>query len=135
MSGTGLILRTMWQAQRRRLVVWVLALVGSLAFTAILVAQLYDTPAKIQSYGEAVVSDALVAINGRVEGIDSLGGIIQDEFNFLASFLMPLVGIALVASMTRAEEESGRLEALLSGRMTDEHPWPPPWLSSSAPWP
>ncbi len=117
MSGTGLILRIVWRAQRRRLIVWVLAIVGSLAFTAISVAGLYDTPAKIQSYGEAVVSDALVAINGRVEGIGSLGGIIQDEFGFLASFLMPLVGIALVASMTRAEEESGRLEALLSGRI------------------
>jgi ABC-2 type transport system permease protein len=121
-QGLGFLLHTMGRAQRRRLVVWVLALVGSLAFTAISVARLYDTPAKIQTYGEAVVSDALVAINGRVEGIDSLGGIIQDEFGFLASFLMPLVGIALVASMTRAEEESGRLEALLSGRIDRRAP-------------
>jgi ABC-2 type transport system permease protein len=124
MIGTGLLQGIMWRAQRRRLVVWVLALVGSLAFTAISVAQLYDTPAKIDSYAEAVASDALVAINGRVEGIDTLGGIIQDEFGFLASFLMPLLGIALAASMTRAEEESGRLEALLSGRIDRRAPVP-----------
>lgn len=122
MTGARLLLHIMWQAQRRRLVVWVLALVASLALTAVSVAQLYDTTEKIKSYGEAVVSDALVAINGRVEGIDTLGGIIQDEFSFLASFLMPLMGIALVASMTRAEEESGRLEALLSGRIDRRAP-------------
>lgn len=122
MNGTRIILPIMARAQRRRLVVWVLALLGSLAFTASSVARLYDTPAKVESYGHAVVGNALVAINGRVEGIGSLGGIVQDEFGFLASFLMPLLGIALVASMTRAEEASGRLEALLSGRVDRRAP-------------
>ena len=117
MTGTGAMLAILWRAQRRRLSVWVLATVGTLTFTAIAVARLYDTPAEIASYGEAVVSDALIAINGHVEGIDTLGGIIQDEFGFIASFLMPLMGLTLVAGMTRAEEESGRLEALLAGRI------------------
>ncbi|WP_141014677.1 ABC transporter permease [Nocardioides sambongensis] len=122
MTGTLLLLRTLWPAQRRRLAVWVAAAVAGMALTALSIAQLYDTPAKVRSYGEAVVSDALVAINGRVEGIDTLGGIIQDEFGFIASFLMPLIGIALVAAMTRAEEESGRLEALLAGRIDRRAP-------------
>jgi ABC-2 type transport system permease protein len=117
MTGTGAMLAIQWRAQRRRILVWLVATVGTLAFTAIAVAQLYNTPEEIASYGQAVVSDALVAINGRVEGIDSLGGIIQDEFGFIASFLMPLIGLALVAGMTRGEEESGRLEALLAGRI------------------
>ena len=117
MIGTTAMLAILWRAQRRRLLVWVFATVGSLAFTAIAVAQLYDTPEEIASYGEAVVSDALIAINGHVEGIDTLGGIIQDEFGFIASFLMPLLGLTLVAGMTRSEEESGRLEALLAGRI------------------
>lgn len=122
MTGTGTMLAIQWRAQRRRLLVWVLATVGTLAFTAIAVAQLYNTPEEIASYGEAVVSDALVAINGHVEGIDTLGGIIQDEFGFIASFLMPLIGLALVAAMTRGEEESGRLEALLAGRIDRQAP-------------
>lgn len=122
MTGAWLLLRIMWRAQWRRLVAWVVALVASLALTAVSIARLYDTPAKVASYGEAVVSDALVAINGRVEGIDTLGGIVQDEFGFLASFLMPLAGLALVAAMTRTEEASGRLEALLSGRIDRRAP-------------
>ena len=115
MTGVAFMLRTRLTTHRRILIVWTLVLVGSLAFTALSVAALYDTPEKIQTYGQAVVSDALVAINGRVEGIDSLGGIIADEFGFMASFLMPVAGIACMASMTRAEEASGRMEALLSG--------------------
>jgi ABC-2 type transport system permease protein len=114
--GTGHLLRVQWRIRRRWLVVWVVALVGSLAGTAVSIAGLYDTPAKVQTYADAVASDALVAINGRVEGIDSLGGIIQDEFSFMAAFLLPLFGISLVAALTRREEESGRLETLLAGR-------------------
>ena len=117
MTGTGAMLAILWRVQRRRLLVWVLAPVGTLALTATAVARLYDTPEKIASYGAALVSDALIAINGHVEGIDTLGGIVQDEFGFIASFLMPLMGLALVAGMTRAEEESGRLEGLLAGRI------------------
>ena len=70
----------------------------------------------------ATAGEALVAINGRVEGIDSLGGIIADEFGFLAAFLLPLLGISLVALATRSEEEAGRLEALLAGRVAREVP-------------
>jgi ABC-2 type transport system permease protein len=63
----------LWRVQRRRLLVWVLASVGTLALTATAVARLYDTPEKIASYGAALVSDALIASNGHVEGIDTLG--------------------------------------------------------------
>ena len=106
MTGVAFMLRTRLTTHRRILIVWTLVLVGSLAFTALSVAALYDTPEKIQAYGQAVVSDALVAINGRVEGIDSLGGIIADEFGFMASFLMPVAGIACMASMKGVTREA-----------------------------
>ena len=134
MKGTRAVLAVHWRAQRRRLLVWVLATVGTLAFTAIAVAQLYSTPEEIASYGQAVVSDALVAINGHVEGIDTLGGIIQDEFGFMASFLMPLIGLALIAGMTRGEEESGRLEALWQGGSTVRPRLSVRWLWSWPRW-
>lgn len=124
-GGGGL--RTMagivWRTRRRSILVWVFALAATMIGTAAGVAGLYDTPAEIHTYAEAVTSgNALAAINGRVEGIDSLGGVIQDEFGFLASFLLPLLGIALVAGSTRREEESGRLETLLGGRIARHQP-------------
>ncbi len=118
-AGLSTMLRIQWRTHRRGTVLWVLVLAASMIGTAASIASLYDTPEKIHTYAAAVTSgDSLVAINGRVEGIDSLGGVIQDEFGFLASFLMPLLGIALVARATRREEESGRLEALLAGRVS-----------------
>ncbi len=121
--GLAIMLRTTARIQRRSALIWVLVLGASLIGTAASVAALYDTPAKIHTYAQAVTSgNALVAINGKVEGIDSLGGVIQDEFGFMAAFLLPLMGIGLVARATRREEESGRLELLLGGRIARHEP-------------
>ncbi|WP_030438302.1 ABC transporter permease [Actinoplanes subtropicus] len=119
----GIMAAIIWRTHRRGILVWVIALAASMIGTAASVAGLYDTPAKIHTYAEAVTSgSALAAINGHVEGIDSLGGVIQDEFGFLASFLLPLLGIALIAGSTRREEQAGRLETILGGRIARHQP-------------
>ncbi len=111
-EALGTTLRTTWRAAAA----WVVALGGTMALTTFSIAGLYDTPAKIRSYADAVAAgDALVAINGRVAGIASLGGITANEFGFIASFAVPLMGVSLVARGTRREEAAGRLEALLAG--------------------
>ena len=125
MSATGLraMLAVQWRTHRRGTLVWMFVLIAGMVGTAGSIAGLYTTPEKIHSYAQAVTAgDALVAINGRVEGIDSLGGIIADEFGFLAAFLLPLLGISLVARATRSEEEAGRLETVLSGRVARHVP-------------
>jgi ABC-2 type transport system permease protein len=117
------MLGVQWRTHRRGTLVWMFALIASMVATAGAVAGLYTTPEKIHTYARAAgAGNALVAINGRVEGIDSLGGIIQDEFGFLAAFLLPLLGISLVARVTRREEETGRLEAVLAGRVARHVP-------------
>jgi polyether ionophore transport system permease protein len=119
----GTMAGIIWRTHRRGMLVWVIALAVSMIGTAAAVAGLYNTPAKIHTYAQAVTSgSALAAINGHVEGIDSLGGVIQDEFGFLASFLLPLLGIGLIAGSTRREEESGRLETILGGRIARHQP-------------
>ena len=122
-TGFEAMLAIQWRTHRRATLVWMLVLIASMVGTAASIAGLYPTPEKIHTYAQAVTAgDALVAINGRVEGIDSLGGIIQDEFGFLAAFLLPLLGIGLVAQVTRSEEEAGRLEAVLAGRVARHVP-------------
>jgi ABC-2 type transport system permease protein len=117
------MLGVQWRTHRRGTLVWMFAMIAGMVGTAAAVAGLYTTPEKIHTYAQAVTAgDALVAINGRVEGIDSLGGVIQDEFGFLAAFLLPLLGISLVAQRTRREEEAGRLEAVLAGRVARHVP-------------
>ena len=121
--GLGTMLRIVGRIQRRSALIWMFVLGASMVGTAASIAALYDTPAKISTYATAVTSgNALVAINGKVEGIDTLGGVIQDEFGFMAAFLLPLLGISLVARATRREEEAGRLELLLGGRIARHEP-------------
>jgi ABC-2 type transport system permease protein len=121
--GLRAALGMQWRTHRRGIVVSVVVLSVMMVGTAGSVAALYSTPEQIHAYAEAVTAgDALVVINGRIEGIDSLGGIIADEFGFLAAFLLPLLGISLVARATRAEEEAGRLELVLAGRVAREVP-------------
>src|SRR5664279_5524821 len=125
MSATGLraMLGVQWRTHRRGTLVWIVALVATLVGTAGAVAGLYTTPEKIHTYAQAVTAgNALLAVNGKVEGIDSLGGVIQDESGFLFAFLLPLLGISLVAKVTRREEEDGRLEAVLGGRVARHVP-------------
>ncbi|MFI6070181.1 ABC transporter permease [Actinoplanes sp. NPDC051343] len=122
-GGLSTMTWIIWQTRRRSILLWAACLAAGMTATATAVARLYDTPAKIHAYAEAVTAgSALVAINGRVEGIDSLGGVIQDEFGFLASFLLPLLGVGLVAGSTRREEETGRLETILGGRIGRHQP-------------
>lgn len=121
--GLGPTLAAQWRTHRRATLIWMLVLIAGMVGTAGSIAGLYTTPEQIHAYAQAVTAgDALVAINGRVEGIDSLGGIIADEFGFLAAFLLPLLGVSLVAQATRAEEEAGRLELILAGRVARHVP-------------
>ena len=125
MNATGFraMLAVQWRTHRRGTLIWMIVLIASMVGTAASIAGLYPTPEKIHSYAQAATAgDALVAINGRVEGIDSLGGVIADEFGFLAAFLLPLLGIGLVAQVTRSEEEAGRLETVLAGRVARQVP-------------
>jgi ABC-2 type transport system permease protein len=117
------MLAVQWRTHRRSTLIWMVVLIAGMVGTAGSIAGLYATPESIHTYAQAVTAgDALVVINGRVEGIDSLGGIIADEFGFLAAFLLPLLGISLVAQATRGEEEAGRLELVLAARVARHVP-------------
>jgi ABC-2 type transport system permease protein len=127
------MLAVQWQTHRRWTLISMFVLIAAMVGTAGSIAALYTTPEQIRAYAEAVTAgDALVVINGRVEGIDSLGGIIADEFGFLAAFLLPLLGISLVARGTRSEEEAGRLELVLAGRVARSVPTLAAFIVASA---
>ena len=118
LAGTRTMGRIQWRASWKALTSWVVGLAAMLGGTAFAVHGSYDTSEKIHEYAAAVGSgDALVAINGRIAGLDSLGGVIANEFGFIAAFALPFMGISLVARLTRREEESGRLDLLAAGRI------------------
>lgn len=114
LAGTGLpvriAVRTGWPA----IVVWIAGAVSLFLATALSIASLYDTPQKVAAYG-ASVGESMVMLTGRVDGLDTLGGVVMNEYSFLVGFGVPLMAIALTARSTRREEESGRSELLVAG--------------------
>lgn len=117
-GGLGTALRIQLRTGWQPIMAWVVALAATLFGTTLAISTLYDTPAEVAGYARALGQGrAMAALNGHVYGVDTLGGVIANEFGFVASFALPLMGISLIARATRGEEESGRLEALLAGRV------------------
>ena len=104
-------LRTGWKA----LLGWLGATVSLMGVTAVAMQRSYGTPEKIAAYAGSVgTGPAIEMLNGEIAGINTLGGILANEYGFIASFVLPIMGIALVSRSTRREEAAGRLELLLA---------------------
>lgn len=113
--GMRELVRLVLRRDRIRLPVWILSLLGIIYFSAGAVASTYTTPAEISSYGANLgTSPATIAMSGPPVALDTIGGILVYETSLTA-----LVGVALMAAFTvvrhtRAEEEAGRTELLVS---------------------
>lgn len=103
-------LRTGWKG----LLGWTLGLVAIMAITAASITALYDTPEKLRGYAETITGGAVYMLNGKVAGLDTLGGVLANEFGFVLSFAIPIMAIALTGRGTRRDESAGRLELLLA---------------------
>lgn len=123
-SGFTSVLRTQLRTGWLAPTVWVVAVVGAYIATVAAIDGLYGTPAQLATYSDAVGSDpALAAINGTPYGADTLGGVVSNEFGFMAAIAIPLMGLLLVVRQTRAQEERGMLELLRSRSVGVRAPW------------
>lgn len=115
LTGTLSLVRFLLRRDRVRLPIWLLAIIGITYASAAAVASTYDTAAKIASYGNNVGSSpAGIAMGGPPVALDTQGGILVYE-----TALTAFIGVALLAAFTvvrhtRAEEEAGRTELLVS---------------------
>jgi len=113
--GTLSLVRFVLRRDRIRLPVWLLAIIGITYASAAAVASTYDSPAEIASYGNNIGSSpAGIAMGGPPVALDTQGGILVYE-----TALTAFIGVALLAAFTvvrhtRAEEEAGRTELLVS---------------------
>ncbi|MFE3542263.1 ABC transporter permease [Nocardia sp. NPDC059177] len=116
MRGYLAMVSISWHGSRRQLIAWTLGLAVAFAATAWSLHSLYGTPAEIATYAAATESaDTLYVINGKPYGLGNIGGVIVYEFGFVSAIAFPLMGIHLMVRMTRAEEQSGRMELLRAG--------------------
>ncbi|QKJ20382.1 ABC transporter permease [Microbacterium hominis] len=123
-NGFGAILRIQLRTGWKALAIWVVALIGGYLATVASIDSLYDSPEALQGYDDTVASDpAMAAINGTPYGADTLGGVVSNEFGFIAAIAIPLMGLLLVVRQTRAQEEIGMLELLRSRGVGARAPW------------
>ncbi|GAA1233421.1 exporter of polyketide antibiotics [Janibacter melonis] len=116
LTGTGELARLVLRRDRVRLPAWVLGLGGLVAWSAVGVQSVYDTPAKVAGYAATVgTSPVSRLMSGRQDGIDTIGGITANEISQVAQLGVCLMVIFLVVRHTRGDEESGRSELVRSG--------------------
>ncbi|SEL53408.1 ABC transporter permease [Rhodococcus maanshanensis] len=118
MNGYRRLLAIHWRSNRRVILAWALGLAAAFAATAWSIDSLYSTPEELAAYAAATeAGSAMEMINGTPYGVTNIGGVIAYEFGFVSAIAFPLMGIHLVVSMTRAEEQSGRMELLRAARI------------------
>ncbi|WP_344244921.1 hypothetical protein [Isoptericola hypogeus] len=123
-SGLDSVLRLQLRTGRVVLLAWVLGVVATYAATVAAIDTTYGSPEELASYEATVGSDpTMAAINGTPYGADTLGGVVANEFGFIAAVAIPLMGLMLVVRGTRAAEETGRLELLRSRAVGSRAPW------------
>lgn len=99
------------------------ALGAGLVTIALAIKDLYpdaqDRIAYARSLGEFTPS---IALNGRGYDLTTAGGIVAEELGIVTLLALPVLGIHLAVRLTRAEEDSGRLELLTAGRVSRSAP-------------
>jgi ABC-2 type transport system permease protein len=122
LTGTGALGRSILRRDRLRILLWILGAVVLVWSSAAGIKGIYDTPQKLRSAAVAVEGNAAaIAFNGPAQGLETLGGRIAFEAGTAGLVVVALMSLFMVGRLTRAEEESGRLElirATVVGRHT-----------------
>src|SRR4051794_5534141 len=116
-AGTGTLLRAAVRRDRRRLLIWVLSLGALSVYTAIGLGAVYTTAAARQSRAAVMQTPAGIILGGPGYGTENytLGAMIANELGLSIMVAMAVMSLLLVVRHTRAEEDDGRADLLLSG--------------------
>ncbi|PDP88288.1 anibiotic ABC transporter efflux pump [Glycomyces fuscus] len=113
-TGTGTLVRFVLRRDRVRLVVWTLALVGTVAATIPALDGMFSTDAQRQARAALMSTPTGVVFGGPGYGLDDyqLGPMMVNELTMSMLIALAVMSILHVVRHTRAEEESGRAELL-----------------------
>jgi ABC-2 type transport system permease protein len=115
LTGTGAVVALVVARDRLRFLAWLAGIVVLVWATAASTKGLYPTQADLaEAAAVAVDNPAALAFNGPAQALDTLGGQIAFQVGAFGLLLVGLMNILLVGRVTRAEEDSGRLELVRS---------------------
>jgi ABC-2 type transport system permease protein len=112
LAGTGTLIRFILRRDRIRIPVWVIAFALTMAGTASIFPDTYPTDADRQTRATLIENPAMRILLGPLFGTEdyTFGAMMASEMLGLATVVVGLMGIFMIARHTRAEEESGRAE-------------------------
>jgi len=116
-TGTGALLRAALRRDRRRLLVWVLSLGAVTVYAAVGLGAVYTTAASRQSRAAVMGTPAGIILGGPGYGTGNytLGAMIANELSLSVMVAMAIMSLLFVVRHTRAEEDGGSAELVLSG--------------------
>jgi ABC-2 type transport system permease protein len=115
--GTGTLLRAALRRDRRRLLIWVLSLGAVTVYSTVGLAAIYTTAASRQSRAAVMQTPAGIILGGPGYGTENytLGAMIANELSLSVMVAMAIMSLLFVVRHTRAEEDGGSAELVLSG--------------------
>lgn len=117
LTGTGVLLAAALRRDRRRLLTWVAALGGLTVYATVALGAVYPTAADRQARAAVIGTPAGTLLSGPGYGTAdyTLGAMIANELALSVMVAAAIMSVLLVVRHTRAEEESGSAELLLTG--------------------
>jgi ABC-2 type transport system permease protein len=123
LAGAGALTRLALRRDRVRIVAWAVGLTGLFVLTASAWEQLYPTVEERAALGATLASTpALTALLGPVFDPLSIGGLTAWRLGSGVAVILALVNGFLVVRHSRSEEQDGRGELVLSGRVARAAP-------------
>ncbi len=115
LAGTWALVRLIVARDRLRLLAWAGGVVALVAVTAATTIGLYPTQADLDEAAAAAADNpAALAFNGPDQALDTVGGQVAFQIGAFGLLVVGLMALLLVGRLTRAEEDSGRLELVRS---------------------
>ncbi len=120
LAGLGAMVRLVVRRNRVRLGVWVVVLVGMLAYVASYYREIFPTQASLDDFAALSDTPGIRALTGLSPAADTLGGAVWTKAWMTIALSLALGAAFLVVRNGRADEEAGRTE-LLRSRMLGVH--------------
>lgn len=123
-NGTSKIIQLFIRQHRFKISLWVLGIVGLSVIVALTYPEIYTTDADITGFAITISNPAMKAMLGSGYDVESynVGAIFANEMLMFTSIALAVMNIMLMGSMTRDDEQAGRLEVIQSlpvGKLSD----------------
>lgn len=115
LRGTAPLVWLILARDRVRLLAWIVGLIALVVATAASTKGLYPTQASLDAVAAAAHDNPVaLAFNGPDQALDTMGGQVAFQVGAFGLLMVGLMSVLLLGRLTRAEEDSGRLELVRS---------------------